>query len=216
MIENLPLPYPSFTQSVKCYSDYTLMVLSHQLPRVYPHLRVPGMYDIPHSHYEIWRAWRDWEPAFAQFMLMCYRELDERGLACDEALQAQVETYASEHRLQDKPQWVGWEPIHAEYRRYLLHLGGCERVAARICAKYDVACSPFNSRLKRWMERNLGLRHVHIMNAMSLQQAERRLHLDGIPELEEPNHYMQFDWDSRRPWHGFEIHVHEPGQSYLC
>ena len=64
MIEYLPLPYPSFTQSIKCYSDATLRVLAHRLPEIYKSLETESMYDIPHNHFEVWRAWSDWAPAW--------------------------------------------------------------------------------------------------------------------------------------------------------
>ena len=216
MIEHLPLPYPSFTQSIKCFSDFTLHVLVHRLPEVYKSLETDCMYDIPQSHYEVWRAWSDWAPGYVQFMLMCYQELDVRGLEYSESVRERVEEVAPNGRDWSKPQWVGWERIHEEHQRYLLHLGDCERAAARICDLVTVPHHPDSRALHIWMDRNIGFRHIHCMNRNTLCQVERRLHLEGSPEWEEPNHYMQFDWDSGRPWHGFGVHVPEPGTDYLC
>lgn len=216
MIDYLPLPYPSFTRSVKCFSDFTLLTLAERLPEVYKSLGTSYRYDIPYSHIEFWRAWSDWTPAFAKFTAMCFKELEERGLEYVESVRERVDEYSPNSNDWSKPQWVGWEPLHTEFQGYLLHLGGCEMVAARICALCEVPVHPMSRSLFTWMDRNIGFRSIHFMNRHTLIQAERRLHLEGSPELEEPNHYMQFDWDSREPWNGFTIGVREPGTSYLC
>ena len=141
--------------------------------------------------------------------------LEIRGLEYDEDKRACVEKWAPDKGDWGKPQWIGWETLHKEYRRYLIHWGACDFLATRICEKYNEPYNPFNPHLRNWLEQCLGIRHIYLASPESLRRANRQLNHEGVAASDAVNHYLQFDWESGGAWSGFSVGVLEPGASYL-
>lgn len=209
---NIPLPYPDFQRSIECYSDYLLRDLTPQLPRIYRYIRIYSGYDVPCRYYEIWRAWHDWSQAFVRFSLMCFDEIDRRGLENDSTALRTLNGRRSEGRCA-MPQWLGWDALHEEYQGYLTHTGVCEIIGHRIASITDTS-DPLDHSVRSWLDYNIGYRTIYHIEPRSVESIH--LHLDNDNAEEGPeNHYTQYGWD-QNDWHCTSIRPLDPGMSYTC
>lgn len=210
MIDLVPLPYPSFTQSVKSFSDMILPVIANRCARVYPNLSAMSHYDLDYSDYLFWRVWREHKPAFAQLSYMCIQEMDERGLPPIEAtLRQRIQDNLPASGRWYKPAWVGWEELHEDHKRYLVFTGSCEQLIHRIAAFVHCSASPEEHRVTRWLDRYYGTRNVYQLDSRTVERGHNHLALQGAVEVDAENHYSQFEWPYDGEWRGFDYPLEE-------
>lgn len=196
-----------------CLSNGTLKALMREMPPHMSHLDDTCEYDVPSRTYGIWQHWFGCEDAYAQFAGMVHAEAGRRNLRLIEAC-GRLPTLRPEGRW-DKPMWVGWEPLHAEFRSYLHRLGEAEKLADRVCETCDVASDIFSNAAKRWLDRQTSMSHYHSLGSATIGELNRRLDDSGASDVGHENHYDQFGWDVRL-WGGLRCNPPGPEMSYLA
>jgi hypothetical protein len=210
----LYLPYPNFRQSIACYSDDTLKATLYTVRKAQNNIRKESRYDLPFNQFEIWRAWHSHYQAFIRFALICFEEVEERGLEFSEEDKRFFIRCKVEGRWR-KPQWVGWEALHSEHRSNLKFLGLCELSASRICLNEGVETSVFNSRVRRWLDFAGFPREIYTLDALYLTEMNSILDSQRAPYPSAENHYNQFGW-SEEANPEIKRTALTPGEDYLC
>jgi len=121
------LPFPSFRESVACYSDNLLwdtmrFILKHQRGmRKDPQYRQRGVY----------LFWNEYKQAYIHLGMMCADELKKRDISYDDAKASRLFQEVKDERWK-KPLWVGWDRLHASHRAAILQLGDVELATLRL------------------------------------------------------------------------------------
>ena len=189
------LPYPSFRQSVACYSDPLLLATLAFMGEKCRTFRVRDV-DLSWEQQDLLRFWKGHEQAFIRFGLMCVGEAKQRDIDCSRDLVSSL-TRFKEGKHWQKPLWTGWGRFHSDHRASLLHLGEVERIYTRIQKHRDeIDDLPPASSPRDWlyMRGFIGLAQG---NANYITNVARFLADEGVPPLADdecPNHYAQFNW----------------------
>ena len=187
------LPYPSFRQSVACYSDPTLVAMLASMGEKCRTFRVRDM-DLSWEQRELLRFWKDHEQAFIRFGLMCVEEAGQRDTGCSQDMVAALNRF-KEGKRWPKPLWVGWGRFHSDHRASLLQWGEVERIYARVQKLLDDTCDGVSSP-RDWLAMR-GYSGLAQGGTGYNTDIRRFLDAEGVPPLivgECPNHYAQFNW----------------------
>ena len=184
------LPYPSFRQSVACYSDPTLVATLSLMEEKCRTFRLRDM-DLSYEQRDLLRFWKGHEQAFIRFGLMCVEEAKQREIDSSRDMVAAL-TRFKEGKHWQKPLWVGWERLHSDQRATLLQLGEAERIYARLQKHHtELGFSPL-----AWLSMR-GYGGLTQGEVGYTTDVRRYLDNEGIPSLADdecPNHYAQFNW----------------------
>lgn len=193
MFLTLLLPYPSFRQSVACYSDPTLVATLAFMDEKCRTFRTRDI-DLSWEQREMLRFWKGREQGFIRFGLMCVEEAKQREVAYSQDMAAALNRF-KEGKHWQKPLWVGWKRFHSDHRAILLQLGEVECIHARVlkhlCDEGEIYTSPHDWLAMRGYS---GLAQGDTSYNTDIQQY---LDDEGIPPLADNeclNHYAQFNW----------------------
>lgn len=217
MLRTILLPYPSFRQSVACYSDNTLIQTLQKLFAFRGCLN-KNLYDIRWNERDIWLFWSKWKQAYIRLAMMCTEEATSRNIPYDHEGATRL-FRAKRGKHWRKPLWIGWNHLHSNHRAALLQFGEVERISRRIIkweklegASRDVQ----DDCVFDWFEAE-GFTGLYDGEETYIAETHSFLNVQGAPSLgdEYPNHYAQFNW-TECPNGNITAIPPDPEDSWIC
>ena len=188
------LPYPSFRQSVACYSDPTLVATLSLMEEKCRTFRLRDA-DLSYEQRDLLRFWKGHEQAFIRFGLMCVEEAKQREIDYSRDMVVALNRL-KEGKHWQKPLWAGWERFHSDHRAILLQLGEVECIYTRILKYHERQYPGTDLSAHKWLSMR-GYEGLAQGGTSYNTDIQRYLDDEGIPALADdecPNHYAQFNW----------------------
>lgn len=186
----IPIPFPSFEESVACYSAPTLQYVLHVLSKTAPLIRqndVPGW-----LLGEVFCQWNLWRPAFYQFARLCTDAASKANVPIPDPLPGEITRGVRQNPLGSyrHPAWMGWSRLHQVHKQRLLFFGLVEQVLQRLDNTLP------DSDLALGFLEDFGFRQksdVYTASATALGNFNSCLNLIGAAPPGD-NNYARFNW----------------------
>lgn len=194
------LPYASFSRSVACYSNSTLLQTLSAITQKYRAVKSGRVQR--YCDEEMVFMWTNNITAFETIGKICIDEADSRKLT-DERIDHGRNRFSDLKIIKPwkKPMWIGWPQLCKQHRGALLQEGEAELLYLRILRysglEHAAAWKQENC-IETWIT-TTGFTDIETYNYSHMQRVVRFLAAEAVPELtsEDVNHYIQFNWDER-------------------